>query len=132
MTYVAGSERRRGSVASAAELSRRPLARIAALSLALACAFAILPAWPAGAQVQATKQNTLQWIRGVCQQSLTDIGRAAIVENGKTVAEVCNCTADNMWKKFPSTYYWVQETNPYEWNKVKAEFPKVLTACIFK
>ena len=106
--------------------------RAAALSrfILVAGALALTAAGDAEAQVQATKQNTLRWIRGVCQGSLTDIGRAAIAERGKTVAEVCDCTAENMWRKFPSTYYWVQETNPYEWNKVKAEFPKALSACI--
>lgn len=92
----------------------------------------LMTASAANAEVQATKYNTLRWIKEVCENSLTNHGRKSIADRGKTVAEVCNCTANNMWKKFPSTSYWVQETNPYEWNKITEAFPIVLGECIEK
>ena len=95
--------------------------------LALSLAFVLAGVAPSGAQV--TKHGTLQWIRGTCDRALEDNIRQAIAKRGKTVAEVCSCTADDLWRKFPSTEYWHSETTPYDWNKVVEAFPLSVAKC---
>jgi hypothetical protein len=110
-----------GKAVSSGAISR-PL-RLFALSVA----FALAGFAPSGAQV--TKHGTLQWIMGACDRALEDNIRQAIAKRGKTVAEVCNCTADDLWRKFPSTEYWHSETTPYDWNKVVEAFPLSVAKC---
>ncbi len=82
------------------------------------------------AEIQATKLGILQWLEGVCERGINDAGRKAAAARNMTVAEVCDCFATDMWRRYPTIHWWVQETTPYEWNKVTADFPKALAKCV--
>lgn len=93
---------------------------------------ALVAASPALSEVQASKANTLQFINSVCSDALSEDAAMLQANTGKSVAEICDCTADEMWSRFPNIRYWVQETNPYEWQQVTDAFPDAVSLCIIQ
>lgn len=105
--------------------ARRVIPPLFALAIALA-APTVAPA-----EIQATKHGIHRWLHGVCEDIISDRGREIIAERNMTVAAVCGCFVEDMWGRYPTLYFWVQETTPYEWNQVTAKFPEALATCVF-